>query len=75
MPNGKIGDHPLSDIIVHGRTVYGRGLDGLIRELAAHFTTQELYGMFPWFDLPPRKDFERQLKDALARVEKQELQP
>lgn len=33
MPNGKPGDHPLTDILVHGFTVFGAELDGLIREI------------------------------------------
>lgn len=33
MPNGKPGDHPLTDILVHGFTVFGSELDGLVREI------------------------------------------
>jgi hypothetical protein len=32
MPNGKPGDHPLTDIVVHGMTVFGDPVDGLIRD-------------------------------------------
>ena len=65
MPNGKIGDHPLSDIIVHEESVFGGRIDGLIRELANHYSMQELYGMFDWFDLPPLNRFENQLDKIL----------
>jgi len=33
MPNGRPGDHPLTDILVHGFTVFGPELDDLIREI------------------------------------------
>jgi hypothetical protein len=33
MPNGKMGDHPLTDIIIHGSRVYSERADGLIRKI------------------------------------------
>ena len=33
MPNGKPGDHALTDIVVHRRSVYGPQIDDQIREL------------------------------------------
>lgn len=33
MPNGKPGDHPLTDILVHGLDVFGPRADALIREI------------------------------------------
>lgn len=35
MPNGKPGDHPYTDIVIHGRDVYSPRADSLIREVAA----------------------------------------
>jgi hypothetical protein len=35
MPNGKPGDHPLTDIVVHRTEVFGDRIDTLIRELDA----------------------------------------
>lgn len=35
MPNGKVGDHPYTDILFHGREVYSPKADGLIREIAS----------------------------------------
>jgi hypothetical protein len=35
MPNGKPGDHPYTDIVIHGRDVYSPRADNLIREIAA----------------------------------------
>lgn len=34
MPNGRPGDHPITDIVVHGRTIYGPEIDDRIRRLA-----------------------------------------
>jgi len=33
MPNGKIGDHPLTDITIHGRVVYSERATQLIRHI------------------------------------------
>jgi hypothetical protein len=33
MPNGKIGDQPLTDIIIHGRRVYSERADLLVRQI------------------------------------------
>jgi hypothetical protein len=33
VPNGKIGDHPFTDIVIHGRAVYSSLADALVREI------------------------------------------
>jgi hypothetical protein len=33
MPNGKPGDHPLTDIVIHGTDLLGDGLDDVVRAL------------------------------------------
>lgn len=35
MPNGKTGDHPFTDIVVHRRRVYSERADALVREIDA----------------------------------------
>jgi hypothetical protein len=47
MPNGKIGDHPLTDILVHGKPVYGAEADDLIHKIAALSSHRELH---EWWD-------------------------
>jgi hypothetical protein len=42
MPNGKPGDHLLTDILVHKHEVYGREADDLIREMAELCSRREL---------------------------------
>jgi hypothetical protein len=69
MPNGRPGDHPLTDIVHHGRTLFGGEADGLVREIAALGGTAEL-GREPWIWSPPplaesRVEQLRQLRDRL----------
>ena len=33
MPNGKPGDHPFTDIVIHGIRVYSSRADSLVREI------------------------------------------
>lgn len=42
MPNGKPGDHPLTDILVHRLAVYGDEADDLIRKIAELCSRREL---------------------------------
>jgi len=35
MPNGKPGDHPYTDIMIHGRDVYSKRAAALVREIAS----------------------------------------
>jgi hypothetical protein len=34
MPNGKPGDHPFTDIVIHGRDAYSPRATNLVREIA-----------------------------------------
>lgn len=42
MPNGRPGDHPLTDLFVHKREVYGRETDDLLRKICPLCASQEL---------------------------------
>ena len=42
MPNGKPGDHPLTDLFVHELEVYGPEADDLIRKIAGLCGQREL---------------------------------
>jgi len=42
MPNGKPGDHPLTDIFVHKSEVYGREADELIGKIGELCSSREL---------------------------------
>ena len=41
MPNGRHGDNPLNDILVHGSSEFGEPVDSLVKKLAAHPRFQE----------------------------------
>ena len=41
MPNGKPGDHPYTDIVVHRRSVYSPRVDDLVRRVAMLSTQAE----------------------------------
>jgi hypothetical protein len=43
MASEKPGEHPLSDILVHGREVYGPEADDLIRGISEFSSRYELY--------------------------------
>ncbi len=47
MPNGTVGDHPLTDILFHKVEVYGRDADELIRKISGLCSRRELY---EWWD-------------------------
>jgi len=43
MPNGKRGDHPLTDILIHDLNVYGEEGADLIRKIAKLCSRRELH--------------------------------
>lgn len=51
MPNGKPGDHPITDIVVHRSRVFGEPFDDLIREIdrVARPADRELLGTLVMF--------------------------
>ena len=60
MPNGKIGDHPITEILIHKQRVFSKAIDGLILEIIQLGARRLLEERFDWFSSPP-KDFEKQL--------------
>jgi len=68
MPNGKPGDHPLTDILVHKHRTFSRGIDALIADIASLGGRKELESKFNFFAPPPRPEFKKaleQLRDQL----------
>jgi hypothetical protein len=47
MPNGTVGDHPLTDILFHKVQVYGQEADETIRKISALCSRRELE---QWWD-------------------------
>lgn len=75
MPNGKIGDHPYTDITVHHRRVYSEKADALIREIAARADDRNrraladrLFAEFNQYDNPDVGKLERILKEMRDRI-------
>lgn len=54
MPNGKPGDHPLTDILIHGFPVFGPELDDLIREIDDLGGSETLAKEINLIDFDPR---------------------
>jgi hypothetical protein len=70
MVNGKPGDHPLTDILVHGLTVYGPRADLLIKEVLDLGGEREMEDHFDLLHLDPRLN-QAVTPDDLARFEQQ----
>ena len=76
MANGKPGDHPFTDIVVHGRDVYSPRIAGLVREIAGLADEQSrkaladlLYFQFNEISDPDLGALERalmEMRDALT---------
>ena len=79
MPNGKPGDHPITDILVHHRRVYSETADALVREIAGLGGEDEIanmlfmdYNEYSKPDVPKLERVlteirDRRLRDARAR--------
>ena len=68
MPNGKPGDHPLTDILVHKTQVYGPEADELIRKIGELCSSRELD---EWWqrEIAWSQDKELVLRKARARYD------
>lgn len=79
MPGGVIGDHPFTDIVLHGRAVYSPTADALVREIAAlgdERTTRELAELliteFNVHGNPNVRTLERLLRDRRDGLKRRE---
>jgi hypothetical protein len=70
MPNGKPGDHPLTDIIVHKIETYGPDADDYIRGINDFSSRHELYS---WWEQEIKNETDRQVIFQKAREHFQEL--
>ena len=75
MPNGKPGDHPLTDILQHKLEVYSTHADRLVREivsLADEKTRRELgdrlYQGYNPYGSPDIQKLERELAELRSRL-------
>jgi len=70
MPNGKPGDHPLTDIFLHKLEVYGREADDLIQKIGQLCSERELD---EWWEHEIGWSNDRGLALRKARVRYEEL--
>jgi hypothetical protein len=68
--NGKRGDHPLTDILVHKLEIYGPEADELIREISELSSRRELY---EWWDEEISGTGDRELVLGKAEARYREL--
>jgi hypothetical protein len=78
MPNGKPGDHPYTDIVVHGLRVYSATADALVREIATladEGTRRQLSAMlfqrYNEHERPDVRALERELTQLRDRLRRQ----
>jgi hypothetical protein len=70
MPYDKPGDHPLTDILIHGREVYGPEADELIRGISEFSSKYELY---EWWNAEINWSTDRDEVERKAQARFQEL--
>ncbi len=68
MPNGKPGDHPVTDILVHRLRVFSPEIDALILEIVRLGYREELERAVNLLDPPPNAQLESRLKELLERL-------
>lgn len=69
--NGKPGDHPLTDILVHKLSVFSPAIDSLIMEIASLGGQKELEAKYDWFRPPALEALESELKTTRDRLKEE----
>ena len=71
MPNGRPGDHPVTDIINHKIPTFSPEIDSLIRQLHWRIPPNELDDIFYRNCTRPLPEFQAELEAALERAKRQ----
>jgi hypothetical protein len=66
VPNGKPGDHPLSDILLHGAEIYTGEIRTLIKEID-HLGGRNLLEEADWFEEFSPSRSSKDVNDALKK--------
>ncbi len=66
--NGKVGDHPVSDICDYGRTVFSPEIDELVREIHQYLGRERMWELLDWFEPPPLPMLEADLRRRLSAL-------
>lgn len=70
MPDGKPGDHPITDIVVHNMRVFSKKADRLIREICSLGGRDKMERIVDLLHPPRTRELERilqELRDRLIR--------
>lgn len=67
MPNGKPGDHPITDILIHHRRMFSATIDSLIEEIVRLGGRKEMEASFNLLAPPPLPEFEKSLREMHER--------
>jgi hypothetical protein len=71
MPNGKCGDHPVTDILIHKRRTYSAEADSLIAEIVRLGGRNEFERSINPFAPPPLPELEKALREMHERILKE----
>lgn len=71
MPNGKAGDHPLTDILAYNLPTFSPTADALIKEIVSLGGQRELEAKFNLFSPPPLGRFEVELQVLRDRLKQE----
>jgi hypothetical protein len=66
--NGKPGDHPLTDILIHKRGAFSPEIDSLIVRIIDLGGENELERSFNLLAPPPLPEFEKSLREMYERL-------
>ena len=72
--NGKPGDHPLTDLFIHGLPVFSPAVEALLREIRALAGDREwrrLEDSIPWFPPPPDAQLQQRLRAVRDRLRRE----
>jgi len=67
--NGKLHDHPITEVLDHRVPVFSPAIDELVRKISEYVSNHRLYELFDWFRPPPEAEFEAQLRAKLLELE------
>jgi hypothetical protein len=69
VPNGKMGDHPITDILIHKRLTFSEEADRLIKQINDLGGRQQLNGLCDWLSPPELPVLEELLRILLSDLQ------
>jgi hypothetical protein len=68
MPNGQIGDHPLTDILIHKSRVFDEEVAELIVKISKLASRQQMETLVDWLKPPGLPELRNTLEKEYARL-------